>query len=100
VLKRPDVRCSDDDTETAIQLKHPNRAFTGSQELTSDAWAGRVRECGGRAGLVAGDAEASSIPGTDLVIGLDNLVRPTTLGSFHAHEGNVLEGGPPRRSRK
>jgi hypothetical protein len=100
VLKRPDVRCSDDDPETAIQLKHPNRAFTGAQELTSDAWAERVRECGGRAGLMAGDAEASTTPGTDLVLGLDKLVRATPLGSFRAHEGNVLEGGRPRRSRK
>jgi hypothetical protein len=85
VLGRPEVRRSDDDPETAVQVKHPDRAFTGSQELTSEAWAARVRECGGRARLVVGDAEASTVPAIDLVIGRDKLVRATPLGSFHAH---------------
>jgi hypothetical protein len=81
VFERPDVRRGDDDPETAIQLKHPNRAFTGSQELASDAWEDRVRECGGRGGLVAGDAEASTVPAIDLIMGLDKLVRAKPLGS-------------------
>jgi hypothetical protein len=96
VLKRPDVRRSDDDPVTAIPVKHPDRAVTVSQELTSDAWAARVWECGGRGGLVAGDAEASTAPAMDLVIGRDKLVHAMPLGSFHAHEGNVREGGLPR----
>jgi hypothetical protein len=100
VLGRPEVRRSDDDPVTAIQVKHPDRAFTGSQELTSDAWASRGRECAGRGGLVAGDAGTSTVPAIDLVIGRNKFVRATPLGSFHAYEGNVLEGGPLRRSRK
>jgi hypothetical protein len=100
VPQRPDVHRSDDDHQTAIQVKHPGRAFTGLRGLTSDAWAARVQECGGIAGLVAGDAEASTVPAIDLVIGRDKLVRATPLGSFHAHEGKLLEGGPSRRSRK
>jgi hypothetical protein len=99
VLGRPEVRRSDDHPETAVQVEHPDRAFTGSQELTSESSAARVRECGGRAGLVAGDAEASTLPAVDLVIGRDKLVRATPLGSFHAHEDNVLEGGLPWRPR-
>jgi hypothetical protein len=49
VPKPPDVRRSDDDPERGIEVKNPGRAFTGSQELTSDAWAARVQECGGMA---------------------------------------------------
>jgi hypothetical protein len=30
VLGRPEVRRSDDDPETVVQVKHPDRAFTGS----------------------------------------------------------------------
>jgi hypothetical protein len=100
VLQRPEVRHSDDDPERGIQVKNPGRAFTGSQELTSDAWAARVQECRDMAGLVASDAEAGTVPAIDLVLGRDKLVRATPLGSFRAHQGNVLEGGPSRRSRK
>jgi hypothetical protein len=100
VLGRPEVRRSDDDPGTAVQVKHPDRAFTGSDELTSDAWAARVRQCGGRDGLGAGDAEARVVPAVGLVIGRDKLVHATPLGSFHDREGNVLEGGPPCRRRK
>jgi hypothetical protein len=49
VLGRPEVRRSDDGRETAIQVKHPDRAFTGSQELTSDERASRGWESAGRA---------------------------------------------------
>jgi hypothetical protein len=37
VLWRSEVRRRDDDPETAVQVKHPDRTFTGSQELTSVA---------------------------------------------------------------
>jgi hypothetical protein len=82
VLKRSDVGRSDDDPEKAIQVKSPGRAFSGSQELTSDAWAARLRECGGGAGLVAGDAEACTIAAIDLVIDRDKLVRRCTEASM------------------
>jgi hypothetical protein len=82
VLNRPDVRRSGD-PETAIQVKRPDRAFTGSQELTSDAWAARVCECAGTGGPVAGDAKVSTLPAIDFVIGRLKLVHATPLGSFH-----------------
>jgi hypothetical protein len=90
VVKRPGARLSDGDPETAIQVKSPGRAFTGSREVTWDAWAARVQECSDRGELVAGDSEASTVPAIDLVIGRDKLVRGKPLGSFHAHEGNGM----------
>jgi hypothetical protein len=100
VLKRPEVRRGDDDPGTAIQARNPGRAFTGWEELTSDALVARVQECSGRGGLVAGDAEASTVLAIGLVIGRNKVVRAKPLGSFRAHEGNVLEGGPSPLSRK
>jgi hypothetical protein len=47
VLKCPDVGSSDDDRETAIQVRDPGRAITESQELGPDVAAARVRECSG-----------------------------------------------------
>jgi hypothetical protein len=58
-----------------IRLKHLGLAFTGSQELTSAMWAGRVRACGDRDGRGSGEAEADTLPAPDVVLGRDNLVR-------------------------
>jgi hypothetical protein len=101
VLKRRGVRrSSDDDPQTAIMVRNPGRSLTGSQELMSDAWAARLREYCGRGGLVAGDAEASTIPAINLVARRDKLVCTTPLGSFHPHEGNVPEGAQLCQRRK
>jgi hypothetical protein len=52
----------------------------------------------GRGRAALGDAEGSTVPASDLV--LDKLGRATPFGSFYAHEGNVLERGPPCRRGK
>jgi hypothetical protein len=73
VLKRPEVRRS---AWAVLQARHPDRAFTGSQELTSDAWGARVRECGGREGLVAGHAKAITVRRlTWSLVGTDSLMQ-------------------------
>jgi hypothetical protein len=81
-------------------LKHPDRAFTVSQELTSDMWAERMRACGGRDGRVSGEAEADTLPASDDVMGRDNLVRAAPGGDFRCHDGNTLQGCPLLRSRR
>jgi hypothetical protein len=100
VLGRPDVRQCDDDPETLMQLKHPDRAFTRSQELTSDMWAERVRARGGRNGRVSGEAEADTLSALGVVMGRDNLVRAAPGEGFRCHDSNPHQGCPPRPRRR
>lgn len=99
VLGRTDVRKCDDDPETQMQLKHPGRAFTGSQELTSASWQARAREVSTTDGILPGDAEGSTLPASEVVLGPDKLVRLEPIGTYHGHEGNVQEGCPPQPRR-
>ena len=99
VLDRQDVRKSSDDPETQMQLKHPERAFTGSQELTSDSWQARVWEVGSLDGIPPGDAEGSTLLASEVTLGDDKLVRVERIGTYHGHDGDVQEGGPPQRRR-
>ena len=73
------------DPETEVQLRHPDRAFTGSRELTSDAWQARVLEVGSAHGNLPGDAEGSTLPTSEVIIGPDRseLARVLPIGTFH-----------------
>jgi hypothetical protein len=93
VLGRPEVRRSDDDPETAIQVRNPGRSFTGSKELTSDSSADRVRECGGRGGLVAGDVEAGTVKGDQA-----GMIRGRPPLTTEAHAVASLPGSARRPS--
>ena len=82
-----------------MQLEHPDRAFTGWQEPRSDAWQARVLEVGSAHGNLPGDAEGSTLPTSEVIIGPDQLVRVEPIGTFHGHDGNVREGCPRTRRR-
>jgi hypothetical protein len=95
VLKGPEVRLRDNDPERSIQVKPAARGLTGSQELTWDAWAARVGGCGGRDGLVAGDAEASSVLAIDLVIGRANSFMRNRSEASMPMRATSSRGVPP-----
>ena len=66
-----------------MQLEHPDRAFTGWQEPRSDAWQARVLEVGSAHGNLPGDAEGSTLPTSEVIIGPDQLVGIEPVGTFH-----------------